>query len=81
MSRQITNPTFPTVSLTDEVAIISLLVQSVATSACSSIGMIEENNIPALAVYKVQFKNLSNPSVWFVTKSLPKIATPKLRKV
>jgi len=24
-------------------------------------GMIEENNIPALAVYRVQFKNLSNP--------------------
>ena len=44
-------------------------------------GMIEENNIPALAVYRVQFKNLSNPSVRFVTKSLPKVATPKLRKV
>jgi hypothetical protein len=61
MSHQITNPTFLAVSLTDEATIISLFVQSGATSACSSMGMIEENNIPALAVYRVQFKNLSNP--------------------
>jgi hypothetical protein len=81
MSRQITNPTFPTVSLIDEATRISLFVQSAATSTCSSMGMIEENNIPSLAVYRVQFKNLSNPSVGFVTKSLPKVSTLKLRKV